>query len=169
MKTAVMKKALMLLTLAFMFTIGRAVATPVDTYQFKSEVNQKRGIALARSMRCPQCQNQDLVDSNSPVAHDLRLQVYKMVDEGRSDSEIINYMTQRYGDFVLYNPRLDGKTYLLWWGPLGLLIVGAIVVGLFVRQQRSKREDKPASLSADEQAQLDELLSGKTETHEKDS
>ena len=156
-----MKKWILLLSMVTVFMLGNAMATPVDTYKFKSEVNQKRGIALARSLRCPQCQNQDLVDSNSPVAHDLRLQVYKMVDEGRSDTEIINYMTQRYGDFVLYNPRLDGKTYLLWWGPLGLLIVGAIVGGVFIRQQRIKKEDKPTTLSADEQATLNELLSTK--------
>ncbi len=154
-----MKKLLLLLSMVCVFIFGTAVATPVDTYKFKNDVNQKRGISLARSMRCPQCQNQDLVDSNSPVAHDLRLQVYKMVDEGRSDTEIINYMTQRYGDFVLYNPRLDGKTYLLWWGPLGLLIAGAIVGVVFIRQQRINKEDKPAALSADEKAKLDELLS----------
>lgn len=156
-----MKKLLMLLSLKLVFMIGSAVATPVDTYQFKNELNQKRGIALARSLRCPQCQNQDLVDSNSPVAHDLRLQVYKMVDEGRSDTDIINYMTQRYGDFVLYNPRFDSKTYLLWWGPLGLLIIGVTIGGIFIRQQIIKTEDKPIRLSSDEQAKLNELLSGK--------
>ncbi len=153
-----MKRLFMLLSLISVFMIGHVSATPVDTYKFKSEVNQKRGISLARSLRCPQCQNQDLVDSNSPVAHDLRLQVYKMVDEGRSDTEIINYMTQRYGDFVLYNPRLDGKTYLLWWGPLGLLIIGAIVGGIFIRQQRIKKEEKPEALSSDEKAAIDKLL-----------
>ena len=154
-----MKKLLLLLSMISVFMLGNAFATPVDTYKFKNDLNQKRGIALARSLRCPQCQNQDLVDSNSPVAHDLRLQVYKMVDEGRSDTEIINYMTQRYGDFVLYNPRLDGKTYLLWWGPLGLLIIGAIIGGVFIRQQRIKKEDRPTALSANDKAALDELLS----------
>ncbi|WP_133408348.1 heme lyase NrfEFG subunit NrfF [Parashewanella tropica] len=134
------------------FLTGYAAATPVDTYQFKNQTNQERGLKLARSMRCPQCQNQDLVDSNSPVAHDLRIQVYKMVDEGKSDEQIVQYMTQRYGDFVLYKPRMDSKTYILWWGPLGLLICGAIVIGLLVRKQRANKDSNEAFTENDEQA-----------------
>ncbi|RLV60770.1 heme lyase NrfEFG subunit NrfF [Parashewanella curva] len=134
------------------FLTGQAIATPVDTYQFKNQANQERGLKLARSMRCPQCQNQDLVDSNSPVAHDLRIQVFKMVDEGKSDEQIVQYMTQRYGDFVLYKPRMDPKTYILWWGPLGLLICGVIVIGLLVRKQRANKTTSEAFTESDEEA-----------------
>ena len=80
------------------------MATPVDTYEFDSADKQKRALNLAHSLRCPQCQNQNLVDSNSPVAQDLRLEVYTMVDEGKSDDEIVDFMTSRYGDYVLNKP-----------------------------------------------------------------
>lgn len=113
-----------------------AMATPVDTYEFKSPENQKRGLSLAHELRCPQCQNQNLIDSNSPVARDLRLEVYKMVDEGKGDDEIIEFMTSRYGEFVLYKPKMETKTYILWLGPVGLLLLGLIIGFIFIRKQR---------------------------------
>ncbi|MCL1079912.1 cytochrome c-type biogenesis protein CcmH [Parashewanella spongiae] len=137
--------------------IAHVAATPVDTYPFKTVENQERAISLARSLRCPQCQNQDLVDSNSPVAQDLRLQVYKMVDAGKADDEIIQYMTQRYGEFVLYKPKLENKTYILWWGPLGLLLIGGLVGVIFIRQQRINKGTEP-QISESDQKMLDELL-----------
>ncbi|GAA0791978.1 MULTISPECIES: heme lyase NrfEFG subunit NrfF [Pseudomonadati] len=132
-------------------------ATPVDTYEFKSPSNQKRAISLAHELRCPQCQNQNLVDSNSPVAQDLRLEVYKMVDEGKSDDEIVEFMTSRYGDFVLYKPRLDPKTYVLWIGPFALLIFGFIIGAVLIRRQRHNA-NSDIEMSAEDQQQLDELL-----------
>jgi cytochrome c nitrite reductase accessory protein NrfF len=132
-------------------------ATPVDTYEFKSPSNQKRAISLAHELRCPQCQNQNLVDSNSPVAQDLRLEVYKMVDEGKSDEQIVEFMTSRYGDFVLYKPRLDPKTYVLWIGPFALLIFGFIIGAVLIRRQRHNA-NSDIEMSAEDQQQLDELL-----------
>lgn len=132
-------------------------ATPVDTYEFKSMDNQQRAVALAHELRCPQCQNQDLVDSNSPVARDLRLEVYKMVDAGQSDDEIIQFMTSRYGDFVLYKPKLESKTYVLWLGPFILLLIGLMIGFVFVRKQRITTE-KVTELSKEDQKQLDALL-----------
>ncbi len=137
--------------------VAHVSATPVDTYPFKTVENQERATNLARSLRCPQCQNQDLVDSNSPVARDLRLQVYKMVDAGKGDDEIIQYMTQRYGEFVLYKPKLENKTYILWWGPLGLLLVGGLIGAVFIRQQRISKGTEP-QISESDQKTLDELL-----------
>ena len=134
-----------------------ALATPIDTYEFQSPDNQKRAISLASELRCPQCQNQNLVDSNSPVARDLRLEVYKMVDEGKSDDEIVDFMTSRYGEFVLYMPKVESKTYILWGGPIALFVMGLGIVFLFVRRQRGGAGQEIA-LSEDEQRQLDELL-----------
>lgn len=132
-------------------------ATPVDTYEFKTPSNQKRAISLAHELRCPQCQNQNLVDSNSPVAQDLRLEVYKMVDDGKSDEQIVEFMTSRYGDFVLYNPRLDPKTYVLWIGPFVLLLMGFIIGTILIRRQRNVKYAHVA-MSAEDKQQLDELL-----------
>ncbi|GLS84852.1 heme lyase NrfEFG subunit NrfF [Paraferrimonas haliotis] len=134
-----------------------ALATPVDTYEFKTPQNQKRAIKLAEELRCPQCQNQNLIDSNSPVAHDLRLEVYQMVDAGKSDAEIVEFMTSRYGDFVLYKPRWEPKTLILWLGPLGLLLFGGALLYRFVRKSRINTTEK-VEISAEQRAELDALL-----------
>ena len=156
-----MKQILNLTILALSLLIGAQVfATPVDTYEFASAENQKRALTLAGELRCPQCQNQNLVDSNSPVAQDLRLEVYKMVDAGKSDEAIVEFMTSRYGDFVLYKPRLDPKTYILWLGPFGLLFLGLFIGFIFVRKQRVSI-DNPVEMTAEDQKQLDELLKRK--------
>jgi len=138
-----------------------ANATPVDTYEFKSPENQKRALSLAHSLRCPQCQNQNLVDSNSPVAQDLRLEVYEMVDDGKSDSEIVEFMTSRYGEFVLYKPRMEAKTYALWLGPIGLLLFGGLIGFIFIRKQRIA-ESNTTSLTPEDQQELDRLLKRNT-------
>lgn len=138
-------------------TVISVNATPVDTYEFKSAENQKRALELAHSLRCPQCQNQNLIDSNSPVAQDLRLEVYQMVDAGKDYDEVIEFMTSRYGDFVLYKPRMEPKTYILWLGPIGFLVIGLLIGFFFVRKQRiSQVEDQ--EISAEEQKELDRLL-----------
>lgn len=95
----------------------------VETFKFKNETEQQRAIKLSRELRCPQCQNQNLIESNSPIAKDLRLEVYIMVNEGKSDQQIIDFMTHRFGDFVLYKPRLNPQTYLLWGAPIFLLLI----------------------------------------------
>ncbi|MBT1446620.1 heme lyase NrfEFG subunit NrfF [Shewanella sp. JM162201] len=154
-----MRIVTLLLTAALMLLSTMALATPVDTYEFKSPENQKRALSLAHELRCPQCQNQNLIDSNSPVARDLRLEVYKMVDEGKSDSEIVEFMTTRYGDFVLYKPRMEGRTYILWLGPVILLLIGISAGMLFIRKQRSQGA-AAVDLTPEQQAELDALLKG---------
>lgn len=144
--------------LVLLFSITTAVmATPVDTYEFKTPENQKRGLSLAHELRCPQCQNQNLIDSNSPVARDLRLEVFKMVDEGKGDEEIIEFMTSRYGEFVLYKPKMETKTYILWLGPVALLLFGLLIGFVFIRKQRISG-NAPQEISAEDQQALDALL-----------
>lgn len=82
---------------------------------------------LLKELRCLVCQNQDLADSNAQFAKDLRLKIYDMVKEGQSDSEIINYLTSRYGDFILFNPPVKAITVLLWLGPLLFLSCGLAI------------------------------------------
>ncbi|MCX0431066.1 heme lyase NrfEFG subunit NrfF [Aeromonas veronii] len=100
-----------------------ALASGVDTYEFRHPELQNRAQELARALRCPQCQNQNLVESNSPIARDLRLEVYRWVDEGQSDEQVIDRMTQRFGDFVRYDPPFKSSTALLWGGPVLLLLL----------------------------------------------
>jgi cytochrome c-type biogenesis protein CcmH len=94
----------------------------VELFEFDSLTQQKHAIALAKSLRCPQCQNQNLVESNSPMAMDLRLMVYQQVRAGKSDDEIVNFMTDRYGDFVRYKPGFGTNTAILWIGPVLILL-----------------------------------------------
>jgi len=107
----------------------------VETFQFRFAADQKRAIALSKSLRCPQCQNQNLIESNSPVAKDLRLKVYKMVNEGKSDQEVVEYMTSRFGKFVLYKPKLEPSTYLLWGGPILLFLLFGCIAYFSIRKQ----------------------------------
>ncbi|GLP97707.1 heme lyase NrfEFG subunit NrfF [Paraferrimonas sedimenticola] len=138
-------------------TLTTANATPVDTYQFKTVEHQKRALKLAEELRCPQCQNQNLIDSNSPVAQDLRLEVYQMVDAGKTDAEIVEFMTSRYGDFVLYKPRWEPKTLVLWLGPIGLLLFGGAIAFTFIRRSRNAPKEEVA-MTDEQRAELDALL-----------
>jgi len=85
----------------------------VETFNFESNEQQTGTIKFSRELRCPQCLNQNLMESNSLIAKDLRIVVYKMQDEAQTDKQIIEFMTQRFGDFVLYEPKFEPKTYLL--------------------------------------------------------
>ncbi|MBS4685674.1 heme lyase NrfEFG subunit NrfF [Aeromonas sobria] len=131
---------LLLLSLIISFTPA-ATASGVDTYQFRHPELQNRAQELARALRCPQCQNQNLVESNSPIARDLRLEVYRWVDEGQSDEQVIARMTERFGDFVRYDPPFKASTALLWGGPL--LLLGLALLTLFRRLTRTKAQTIP--------------------------
>jgi len=95
---------------------------PLDTPRQEAQFSH-----LLKELRCLVCQNQDLADSNAGLANDLRDQVYDMVKEGKSDNEIINYLTARYGDFILFNPPVKALTALLWFGPALFLLLGFII------------------------------------------
>lgn len=82
---------------------------------------------LLKELRCLVCQNQDLADSNAQLAKDLRLQVYQLVQDGKSDTEIYNYLTSRYGDFILFKPPVKAVTWLLWFGPFVFLMLGVFI------------------------------------------
>ncbi|WP_145579697.1 heme lyase NrfEFG subunit NrfF [Yersinia vastinensis] len=125
-----------LLMLSLLFSAGVS-ADLVDTYHFSSPQNQQRALALAKELRCPQCQNQNLLESTSPIAQDLRVEVYQLVEAGHSSEEIVAQMTQRYGDFVLYRPPLRGATLVLWFGP-GVLLI-CVLGGVVWRVRRRAR------------------------------
>jgi cytochrome c-type biogenesis protein CcmH len=105
-----------------------AHAEPMDRYPFSDEKQQKQFQTLIHEFRCLVCQNQNLADSNAGLANDLRQQIYDMVKNGKSNSEITEYMTARYGDFVLFNPPFSPETYFLWLAPFILLLLGGIIL-----------------------------------------
>jgi cytochrome c-type biogenesis protein CcmH len=112
---------------------------------------------LAVELRCLVCQNQTLADSNAPLAEDLRREVREMITKGMSDREIIDFLVQRYGDFVLYRPPWKATTTLLWLGPFLLLIAGATALVLALRRRQTKLAD--VTLSEAEHNRVAQLLS----------
>jgi len=112
---------------------------------------------LAVELRCLVCQNQTLADSNAPLAEDLRREVREMITKGMSDREIIDFLVQRYGDFVLYRPPWKATTTLLWLGPFLLLIAGATTLVLALRRRQKRLSD--VTLSEAEHNRVAQLLS----------
>jgi cytochrome c-type biogenesis protein CcmH len=117
----------------------------VDYRQFSNPEQQEIYETLTSELRCLVCQNQTIADSNAELAADLRRQVYEMLEQGKTRQEIIGFMTERYGDFVLYKPPFKGKTGILWIAPVIFLLTGLIAVFLFIRQKKklSRIETSP--------------------------
>jgi len=130
----------------------------IDTYQFANDTDRERFHELTKELRCPKCQNQDIADSNAPIAADLRKEIFRMLGEGKDNQQIIDFMVDRYGDFVRYRPALTGKTALLWFGPAGLLLGGLVIIVVIVRRRRVQRSDSPNTLSVEERQRLHQLL-----------
>ena len=139
----------------------------IDTYEFKDEVERERFRSLTEELRCPKCQNQNIADSNAPIATDLRREIYRMLDDGRSDKEIVDFLVMRYGDFVMYKPPLDSRTWLLWYGPFGLLGLGAVgLCVLVLRRRKVERAPERVALSSAERERLDALLKENRDTQD---
>ena len=132
------------------------LAYSTDTYTFNDTVTEKRYQALIKELRCPKCQNQSLAGSNSPIANDLRREVYQLLMQGKADIEIVNFMVERYGDFVLYRPKVSSITYVLWFGPAVLILFGIIAVIVIVRKKSSNK--KALDLSSEQKSQLNSIL-----------
>ena len=109
----------------------------VDTHQLPDPKQQEAYETLTKELRCLVCQNQTIADSNAELAADLRRQVYEMLQQGKSREEIIQFMTDRYGDFVLYKPPFKGKTSVLWIAPVVFLLLGLITVFFFIRRKKA--------------------------------
>ena len=129
----------LLLAMAPMAALAQAVVDPAPL-QFADRGEERRFRALVGELRCVMCQNQSLADSDAQIAHDLRREVLALMREGRSDAEIKQFLVARYGEFVLYRPRVDARTWLLWFGPALLLVVGGLVVVVVVRRHAGKGE-----------------------------
>ncbi len=148
-----MRRAPVLIVLAL-------VALPVfgaglEAFQFGDKVPEQRFKSLIAELRCLVCQNQSLADSDADLAHDLRQEIYEMMAAGRSDQEIVDFLVQRYGDFVLYKPPVEPRTWAIWYGPFVLLLAGLLIL---VHTLRQRRRQPPPAFSAEERARLDALL-----------
>jgi len=139
------------------FAVTTAQASPVETFEFQDEVTKVRFQALSKELRCPKCQNQNLADSNSTVASALRLDLYNLLIQNKSDTEIVDLMVDRYGEFVLYRPRVSSLTYILWFGPALLILIGILIVIMILRKKPISKEN--LALNSDQQTKLEQLLS----------
>ena len=127
---------LRVLLVAMLVVAGAAHAQAIEPMPFTNHAQELRFQQLTRQLRCPMCQNETLADSNAPIARDLRNQIFKLMQEGRSDAQIKQYLVARYSNYILYNPPLKPGTVLLWFGPLLILLAGAGVVLVAIRKRK---------------------------------
>ncbi|TBU81941.1 cytochrome c-type biogenesis protein CcmH [Pseudomonas daroniae] len=144
--------------LIFLLALGGVAQAAIDTYEFASEAERARYRQLTEELRCPKCQNQNIADSDAPIAMDLRAEIYRMLEAGDSNARIIDYLVARYGDFVLYKPPVTRRTLLLWYGPAALLVGGFVLLGVIVLRRRKAGVEVSTGLSSDEQQRLAQLL-----------
>lgn len=122
---------------------------------FDNNTLRERYQELTEKLRCPKCQNQSIASSNSPIADDMRNKTYELLHLGYSDDQIVNYMIDRYTEFVIYQPRFNWGTAWLWLGPILALIIGAVLVAWLARRSGAEQSDE---LSDDERKRLQTLL-----------
>ena len=123
------------LLLVLLFFTGVVWGQAIDPLPFKNHAEEVRFQHLTSELRCLVCQNENLADSNADLARDLRHEVFDLMQSGKSDDEIKQYLVDRYSDFVLYDPPVKSSTLLLWFGPLAILLAGAVVVVVTVRRR----------------------------------
>jgi cytochrome c-type biogenesis protein CcmH len=148
-----------LLSAALLFAMAGVVSAATEVLTFDSEELRERYTDLSFQLRCPKCQNQNVADSNAPISEDIRHKTYEMLHQGYSDQEIVDFMIDRYTEFVIYKPQMSVVTIWLWIVP-GLVLV----VGLFflIRLTRKPVSVRVEDLSDEERAKLKALLEGKS-------
>src|SRR6476660_40694 len=149
-------KKLLIVSLAIL-TLG----VPVIAFDVRPEsgddpVIENRLMNLSKELRCLVCQNETLADSQAGLAEDLRREIREQMKAGKSDKEIISFLTQRYGQFILYRPQVTPTTYLLWFGPFVILIAGFFILFRYIRQRRDLIPEKPLTVA--ERRRAAELL-----------
>ncbi|MDO5054522.1 cytochrome c-type biogenesis protein [Pasteurella oralis] len=150
------------LTALFLLLLSFSSTAVIDALNFSSVEQEKDYHALTQELRCPQCQNNNIADSNATIAVDMRHKVLELLQEGHSKQDVVNYMVERYGHFVTYDPPLTVATIALWVIPTMLVILGVVV--LFRRQPKAVQSavDPESMLSDDEKQRLQDLLKEKT-------
>ena len=149
-----MKKTWLFLT-ALLFS--SVAFSSIDAFNFRSPQQESDYHQLTQSLRCPQCQNNNIADSNATIAVDMRGKVFELLQEGKSKNDVVDYMVARYGNFVTYDPPMTASTLVLWIAPLLLVLLG--VVFLLRRKPKAQSAVKSQDVLTDEDnARLAELL-----------
>lgn len=140
----------------YLLLLGMHANAVIENHEFDDDQLRQRYQLLSAELRCPKCQNQNIADSNAPIAADLREQLYQQLHAGRSDQQIVDYMVQRYGEFVLYRPRWNKVTLVLWLAPL--ILLGLALWVLLATLRRNRSQAGTANLTEAEQQRLENLL-----------
>ncbi len=165
MRRSLLKSFALLLSLVLLLPLhSEDTQAAVDVYEFETAEQEQRFRALSNEFRCPMCQNANLTSSPGGVAADLRREIYRMIIEGQTDQEIEAFMLARYGDFILYRPRLTLETVLLWFGPLLFLLIGIWAAYSIMKRSGKETPQASGSLSDDEEVRLKQLLAEKAKT-----
>tara|TARA_B100000686_G_scaffold349371_1_gene442626 strand:- start:568 stop:1014 length:447 start_codon:yes stop_codon:yes gene_type:complete len=145
MKTVKVNKVLSLIIIIFFYTLGFG-GDSKEIYPFDDNLQEEIFQSLLNEIRCPKCQSSNLAGSNSPIANDIKREVYRLVRSGQTEEEVKTYLVQRYGNFIVYDPPFSTDTIFLWFGPLiiFLLTLSVILVMLwkkFLIQKKSKSKN----------------------------
>ena len=151
-----MRRALVMLALALCLLPAARIWAKEAQPLADDPVLEKRMMALAENLRCLVCRNETIASSHAPLAADLREQIREQMRAGKSDQEILAFMTERYSDYVLFRPPVKVSTYLLWFGPFLLLGVGVVVQYLYLKRRRERLKERP--LSEAERKRVEALL-----------
>ena len=149
----------LLLVLALLLATPALAVEPDE--MLNDPVLEQRARALSAEIRCVVCQSESIDSSNAEIARELRVLVRERLVAGDSDRQVLDYLVARYGDFVLLRPPVKPSTWLLWFGPFAILLIGAVAVFVYFRRQRRAATTPPAALSRDEEARLARLLDAK--------
>jgi len=163
MSSVLCRRPIVLLLLTFFIFLSMPLqagprGAPKAPIVFNDPQVESDYLELAEELRCLVCQNQNLIDSNAELADDLRREVAKMLKQGNSKQQVTDFMVQRYGDFVLYNPPVKPQTWLLWGGPFALMFWGLFIMMKKIRAAKNAQNSDSAALSAEEKETLQAIL-----------
>ncbi len=168
MKTTISMKTInSMKTISFIFVammtllVSMSSKAEILVYEFNNPAFEMRFNQLSQELRCPKCQNNNIADSNAPLSVDLKNIIYEQLHAGASDEEIVNYLVERYGDFITYRPPVKPSTWFIWFGPFVVLFIGAVVILRFVMGRKKPAEiqqqvSNDNNASANSQALLNE-------------
>ena len=152
-----MKHLTQIFVLSLLVSMSVKLTAEILVYPFADQAKEQRFNRLITELRCPKCQNNNLADSNAIQAVDLKDIIYEKINAGKTDEEIIKYLTDRYGDFINYNPPVKPSTWLIWYGPFGFLFIGGVLIFRYVAS-RQKKQNTPIMVpsSVDNKALLNQ-------------
>jgi len=152
-----MKSISIVLLFVSLSFVSISQAYEIDTYEFENKEQSELYGKMIKELRCLVCQNNNLADSNSELAQDLRRQTFELVNKGLDEQGIIDYMVKRYGDFVLYRPQMKSTTIILWVGPFILLLLGVVVLLRMIRRRNLESDE---AFSEENKKAATDLLAG---------